>query len=49
MEHGDPVGGYLPSGSVAGVIDDRPSCRELVNRIVREAEDALASLGAKEA
>ena len=29
MVEGDPVGGYLPSGSVAGVIDDLPSCEEL--------------------
>ena len=34
MEDGDPVGGYLPSGTVAGVIDDRPSCEELVGRQV---------------
>ena len=34
MNDGDPVGGYLPSGSVAGVIDDRPSCAELVQRIM---------------
>jgi NAD(P)H-dependent flavin oxidoreductase YrpB (nitropropane dioxygenase family) len=45
MQDGDPVRGYLPSGSVAGVIDDRPSCRELVERIVAEAEETLARLG----
>lgn len=44
MTDGDPVGGYLPSGSVAGVIDDRPTCAELVERIMREAEDALGRL-----
>jgi len=44
MSEGDPVNGYLPSGSVAGAIDDRPSCAELVQRIVREAEVALARL-----
>jgi len=44
MQGGDPVGGYLPSGSVAGVIDDRPSCAELVSRIMREAEETLARL-----
>lgn len=44
MQEGDPVGGYLPSGSVAGVIDDRPTCAELVQRIVHEAEAALARL-----
>ncbi|MFP6664748.1 MAG: nitronate monooxygenase [Deltaproteobacteria bacterium] len=41
MREGDPVGGYLPSGSVAGVIDDRPTCQELITRIMSEAEAAL--------
>lgn len=44
MNDGDPVGGYLPSGTVAGAIDDRPSCAELIERIVREAEETLARL-----
>jgi len=44
MTDGDPVHGYLPSGSVAGVIDDRPTCRELVERIVGEAERTLKAL-----
>ena len=44
MNEGDPVRGYLPSGTVAGVIDDRPSCAELIERIVREAEETLARL-----
>jgi NAD(P)H-dependent flavin oxidoreductase YrpB (nitropropane dioxygenase family) len=44
MNDGDPVGGYLPSGTVAGVITDRPSCAELIERIVREAEETLARL-----
>jgi NAD(P)H-dependent flavin oxidoreductase YrpB (nitropropane dioxygenase family) len=41
---GDPVNGYLASGTVAGVIDDRPSCDELVRRIVEEAEQTLKRL-----
>ena len=45
MQEGDPVEGYLPSGSVAGVIDDRPTCAELVERIMEEAERALKALG----
>ena len=45
MQDGDPVRGYLPSGSVTGVIDDRPSCAELVQRIVDEAERTLKALG----
>jgi NAD(P)H-dependent flavin oxidoreductase YrpB (nitropropane dioxygenase family) len=46
MQEGDPVNGYLPSGSVAGVIEDRPPCSEIVARIVREAEQTLARLAA---
>ena len=45
MQEGDPIEGYLPSGSVAGVIDDRPSCAELVSNIVAEAERTLKALG----
>ena len=44
MIEGDPVRGYLPSGSVAGVIDDIPSCAELVERIIDEAEHTLKAL-----
>jgi NAD(P)H-dependent flavin oxidoreductase YrpB (nitropropane dioxygenase family) len=44
MTEGDPVGGYLPSGTVAGAITDRPSCAELIERILREAEETLARL-----
>jgi NAD(P)H-dependent flavin oxidoreductase YrpB (nitropropane dioxygenase family) len=46
MQEGDPVEGYLPSGTIAGAIDDRPSCAELVARIVEEAERTLKTLGA---
>ncbi len=44
MREGDPVHGYLPSGTVTGVIDDRPSCRELIERIINEAEQTLKAL-----
>lgn len=44
MQDGDPVHGYLPSGTVAGVIGDRPTCAELIDRIVAEAEATLAKL-----
>ena len=44
MREGDPVNGYLPSGTVAGVIDDRPTCAELIERIVSEAETTLKAL-----
>jgi NAD(P)H-dependent flavin oxidoreductase YrpB (nitropropane dioxygenase family) len=45
MQEGDPVHGYLPSGSVAGLLDDRPTCAELVRGIVAEAERTLKRLG----
>ena len=44
MLEGDPVNGYLPGGTVAGVIDDRPSCRELIERMMEEAERTLKAL-----
>jgi NAD(P)H-dependent flavin oxidoreductase YrpB (nitropropane dioxygenase family) len=44
MLDGDPVHGYLPSGTVAGVIGDRPSCAALIERIMAEAEATLARL-----
>ena len=43
---GDPDGGLMASGQVAGRITDLPSCRELVERIVAEARDRLAALNA---
>jgi NAD(P)H-dependent flavin oxidoreductase YrpB (nitropropane dioxygenase family) len=36
--------GVMASGQVAGVIDDLPSCAELVERIVKEAEEVLTHL-----
>jgi len=44
MRDGDPVHGYLPSGTVTGVIDDRPSCAALIERIMNEAEQTLKRL-----
>ncbi len=44
MVEGRPAEGVLPSGQVAGVIDDLPSCAELIERIVREAEECLTAL-----
>ncbi len=46
LDEGDPVRGYLPSGTVAGVIDDRPSCTELVERILPEAARHLREMRA---
>lgn len=36
--------GVMASGQVAGVIDDLPSCAELVSRVMAEAEQALEDL-----
>ncbi len=44
MVEGEPSRGVLPSGQVAGVIDDLPSCAELIGAIVAEAEQRLAAL-----
>ena len=44
MVEGKPAEGVLPSGQVAGVIDDLPSCAELIARIAAEAEECLAAL-----
>ena len=44
MTEGDPIGGYLPSGSVAGLIDDEPTCQELVDRIRTEALETISRL-----
>lgn len=44
MTEGDPISGYLPSGSVAGLIKDEPTCQELVDRIRTEAMSALDRL-----
>lgn len=42
MVHGRPGQGVLPSGQVAGLIDDLPNCTELVENIVHQAQAALA-------
>ncbi|MEW1644955.1 nitronate monooxygenase [Streptomyces sp. NPDC091219] len=36
--------GVMASGQVAGVIEDLPSCAELVGRVMKEAEEALWTL-----
>jgi NAD(P)H-dependent flavin oxidoreductase YrpB (nitropropane dioxygenase family) len=43
---GDPDGGLMASGQVAGRIGDLPSCGELVERIVADARERLAALSA---
>jgi NAD(P)H-dependent flavin oxidoreductase YrpB (nitropropane dioxygenase family) len=44
MVEGQPAGGVLPSGQVAGVIDELLSCEDLINSIVQEAEQRLSLL-----
>ena len=44
MVKGHPDQGILPSGQVAGLIEDLPSVAELVSRIMMEAEVTLAAL-----
>ena len=41
---GEVGSGVMASGQVVGVIDDLPSCRELVERIVAEATEVLEGL-----
>lgn len=43
---GNTGAGVLASGQVAGIIDDLPSCAELIETIVREAVDHLRSAAA---
>ena len=44
---GDVDSGVLASGQVVGMLDDLPSCAELVARIVAEADKTLDSLGSE--
>jgi len=41
LVEGDPTAGILAAGQVVGVIDDLPSCEELIDRIVTRAADEL--------
>ena len=41
LVEGDTDAGVLASGQVVGVIDDLPTCEELVERVVSEAVDCL--------
>jgi NAD(P)H-dependent flavin oxidoreductase YrpB (nitropropane dioxygenase family) len=44
MVDGHPQQGVLPSGQVAGLIDDLPSCSELMEKMMQDAIDAAAGL-----
>jgi NAD(P)H-dependent flavin oxidoreductase YrpB (nitropropane dioxygenase family) len=41
---GSTEAGVLASGQVVGLIDDLPTCEQLVDRVVTEAADRLAAL-----
>jgi NAD(P)H-dependent flavin oxidoreductase YrpB (nitropropane dioxygenase family) len=45
MVDGRPDLGLMSAGQVAGLIDDLPSCAELIERIMTEAAQCLARLG----
>jgi len=47
MVDGEPAQGVLPSGQVAGVIDQLLTCEDLINSIVTEAEQRLALLAVR--
>jgi NAD(P)H-dependent flavin oxidoreductase YrpB (nitropropane dioxygenase family) len=44
MVDGHPEAGLMPSGQVAGLIEDLPSCAELIGRIMTEAEERLSGM-----
>jgi NADH:quinone reductase (non-electrogenic) len=42
LESGDPEGGIVSAGMVIGLIDDIPSCDELIQRMVRGCHERLS-------
>ena len=49
MMDGDMDAGAWSCGMVAGLIHDIPTCKELIDRIMREAEEILARMNAMQA
>jgi len=45
MVDGRPDLGLMSSGQVAGLIDDLPTCAEVIERITEEAQNCLNRLG----
>ncbi len=45
MVDGQPEVGVMATGQVTGLIDDLPSCAELIDRIIAQAQAVLARLG----
>lgn len=46
MVEGKPNEGVLPSGQIAGLIDDLPSCADIISQIVSDAQASLKRIGA---
>ena len=44
MVEGSPDEGAMPSGQVAGLISNLPTCKELIDEIMREFTSAVANL-----
>lgn len=44
-ENGDPEYGIWTAGIAVGLINDCPTCEELVGRIERETEQVIEGLG----
>jgi NAD(P)H-dependent flavin oxidoreductase YrpB (nitropropane dioxygenase family) len=47
LETGDIENGLLTAGQVIGLIHDIPTVKELVDRIIKEAEEVASNIGAK--
>ena len=43
--HGRPAAGILPSGQVAGLIDDLPTVETLISGIIKEASTTAERVG----
>ena len=48
LETGDIENGLLSAGQVIGLVHDIPTVKELVDRIIKEAEEVASSIGAKD-
>ena len=46
MVEGKPNEGVLPSGQIAGLIDDLPSCADLIGSLINDAEAQFKKIGA---
>ena len=47
LETGDIENGLLIAGQVIGLVHDIPTVKELVDRIIKEAEEVVSNIGAK--